>query len=397
MPKDSKKPRMTSPPTPIHPFRNDDQEPPSRHNPQPEALDEAEESYASAVQKWKGNAGCRVKVSRQIAGGRRQLCFTGTPNEIESDETIRQYHAAQTWAHEEGVYFVSLEVGGETREVFPVNIAPQKPTQGVGLPTVSPSSDPILNELRIQNQRLEQLLLGRREEPSSMMEMIQGLGALDQMRGSSGTSADTILKSIELGQKLAGGGAGGDESWGGVVKDLVRDNGPVILGVLKGFMAARPNGGAQAPTPPGPSIAGPMPAAPGPVVAAPVPVNAAAEEHMKQEQEDMALLQDAIFFLKRKAEKRSDPTLYVDMIEDNREEPVYARLISQILDNEFSAFVQLDPDIGREPYTSFFGAIFNGVRHIFKPTDTVETVTTRPGGNTGDAPRNGTTGKSGGK
>src|SRR5215470_15150475 len=82
--------------------------------------DPAEQSYTSFIQGFSEAKGCHVKVHRQTPRG-RQYCFTGTPEEIGSEETIRIFHAKQPYAHEDGLYYLSVEVNGQLRSCFPVN------------------------------------------------------------------------------------------------------------------------------------------------------------------------------------------------------------------------------------------------------------------------------------
>src|SRR6516162_1056376 len=189
--------------------------------------DISEQAYSEFVGRFRGTQSCRVKVYRQTPRG-RQYCFSGSPEEIESEETIRLYHAEQPYAHEEGNYVLYVTVNGELRDPFPINISPQ--IKGPGLPA-SPSSgmavDPGLRSLQDQMNRLE-LRLTQQDKPP-MLEMVDGLAKLDQLRGGSGGAMgmDTIVKCIEIGSRMNGGGSGnggGDARWEGMLRDIIKDN-----------------------------------------------------------------------------------------------------------------------------------------------------------------------------
>jgi hypothetical protein len=87
-----------------------------------------------------------------------------------------------------------------------------------------------------------------------------------------------------------------------------------------------------------------------------------------------------IDFLKRKCLADSDPGLYIDWIIDNREIPPYDQLIHSILGQPFSAFVQIDPEIGKPPYEAFFTTLYNGIRSEFGGSDPKSVDTSGPRG-----------------
>jgi hypothetical protein len=359
------------------------------HQDEPEArqpaveLDPAEQSYTAFIAGFSEAKGCRVKVHRQTPRG-RQYCFTGTPEEIDSEETIRLFHAKQPYAHEDGLYYLSVEVNGELRSCFPVNIAPQ-----VGAPEqqqqASGGMAEMLRMIQAQNERLERFLMdGRQREQPPMLEMVEGLQRLDQMRGGSQQQLpiDTLMKAIELGQKMNGAGVPVD-SWEGMLRDVIKENAPalvpVLLSAFRGNQQQIPE-----PVPPG----------------APERKEAAVTPEQQQQQVERVMqdsLKAAIVFLKNKAKRNSDPGLYVDMIVDNREDPLYARLISDILDKDFSAFAAIDPEIEKPEYDAFFRFIYNGIRSVFDQSRAVADDSKGKAGNKGDAANNGAAVKKGSK
>jgi|SRR6516162_1378686 hypothetical protein len=338
--------------------------------------DSGEQAFSEFMTKNRGVEGCRVRIRRQTPQG-RQFCIAEPPEAIENiEEYLASYHARQLWATEEGVYFVSVDVHGETRSAFTIRIAPathtaQAPMSG-GMAVAGDVNTRIL-------ERIEQRLSMPQEKPP-ILDMIDGMAKIDQMRGGAngGMNLDSMVKLIEIGSRLNGvGGSGESGGWEGLARDVLKDNAPGIIALLQ--MGVQKLGAMGKPAE--------QPAAePGKV-----------EDTMQPSEQETAILQQAIGFLKKKAAAHSDPGLYVDLIVDNREDPLYARLISKIVENDFSAFATLDPDIGKPEYRDFFGFIHNRIRQVFKPANTVATTGGGKHGNKGNASGNGTTGKSGGQ
>lgn len=375
-----KQARITRPPV-INPA--EEHEEPETRQPINE-LDPAEQSYTAFIAGFSEAKGCRVKVHRQTPRG-RQYCFTGTPEEIDSEETIRLFHAKQPYAHEDGLYYLSVEVNGELRSCFPVNIAPQ-----VGAPEqqhqqASGGMAEMLRIVQAQNERLERILTDRTREQPPMLEMVQGLQALDQLRGSQQPQLpiDTLMKAIELGQKMNGAGVPVD-SWEAMLRDVIKESAPTLVPMLLTMFKGNP----QQQVPAQLQHA----AVPADRKEAPM-MNPEQQQQDQQEQAMKEALKAAIQFLKNKAKRNSDPGLYVDMIVDNREDPLYARLISDILEKDFSAFATIDPEIEKPEYDAFFRFIYNGIRSVFDQSRTVANDTSGKTGNKGDAANNGAASK----
>lgn len=342
--------------------------------------DPGEASYSDFVSKFSGAQGCRVRVHRQTPRG-RQYCFFGTPEEI-SEEAIRLFHAKQPYASEEGTYFLSVEVNGELRSSFPVSIAPQVGTPGTEASAgMSGGMAEVLRILQAQNERLEARLMQQEKAPLS--EMLDSMLKLDALRGGGQKTElpiDALMKAVEIGKSLNPSAA---DDWNSLLISTLKDNGPMLLGMLSQILKREPAPPAQQPT-----------------VPATVPMQQPEErisESMPPNQQEVMILKTAIGFLKKKALNRSDPGLYVDLIVDNREDPLYARLIRQIVEQDFSSFVAIDADIEREPYAGFFRFIYDRIRSVFVPADTVVTNIERTDGNKTDTPPNGTGGKKRGK
>lgn len=310
--------------------------------------DPAEESYSAFMSKW-GREGAKVRVYRVTPQG-KQYCFLGTPEEIDP-ESLRLFHAKQSYAHETGNYLIEVEVNGEVRSPFPILIAPQ--TNAPGVPETA-SGGPMVEMLRMlqaQNERLERQLSQQNKEPIG--NLADALVKLDQLRGTQSREVpvDTLLKAIQLGKEMGGGGEG---DWTMKLLDVLKESMPAIQGLI-GSVTQRitpANGGGEAVS------------------------------------ED-AVLKQGLGYMKKKALARSDPGLYVDIIVDNREEPLYAKLIHRILESDFSAFAAIDPEISRPEYEPFFRAIYDGVRSTFIENNSVEMDSSGKGGNPNDAPGDG--------
>lgn len=347
--------------------------------------DPAEQSYTAFIAGFSEAKGCRVKVHRQTPRG-RQYCFHGTPEEIDSEETIRLFHAKQPYAHEDGLYYLSVEVNGELRSCFPVAIAPQ-----VGAPEqqtqASGGMAEMLRMIQAQNERLERILTERTREQTPMVEMVESLARIDQLRGGAQQPQlpiDTLMKAIELGQKMNSAGVPVD-SWEGMLRDVIKESAPTLVPMLISMFKR-----SEQPQLP-----------PGAVPATALPAERKEAPTMTPEQQQEAMMQEslkaAIVFLKKKAERNSDPGLYVDMIVDNREDPLYARLISNILEQDFSAFAAIDADIEKPEYSAFFRFIYNGIRSVFEQAREVASAGSGKSGNKGNPADNGAAGKKGSK
>jgi hypothetical protein len=338
--------------------------------------DPAEINFSQYVAQFRGAQGCQVKVHRQTQRG-RQYCFFGTPEEI-SEESIRAYHAQQPYAGEEGLYFLSVVVNGELRSCFPIHIAPQVGTSGAPASLGGPSGGmaDVVRLLQAQNDRLEQRLMMQERTP--MVDMIDAMAKLDAMRGDRQLPLDSLIKAIEIGQKMNGAGAA---DWTMLLAETVKENIPALLALAKTMSAKvqqQQAGQLQEATPI-------------------TPATTTTGEGMNPTEQERAMMAEGIAWLKRKALAGSDPGLYIDVIVDNREDPLYARLISQIVEQDFSAFAAIDPDIEKPQYNEFFRALYDGIRSVFVPKSPVARDSGGPNGNAPDTSANGATGKSGGK
>ena len=350
----------------------------------PEKPTEPDTTWTAFKGKFATSKGAKVKVYRQTPRG-RQYCFFDIPSKID-EESIRQWHAEQVFASEPGEYELALEIDGVLQDPFPVAIAPQVAVPGSELKT-GPSGGmaEAFRFLQGQMDRLEQRLMQRDQTP--MSEMVDAMYKLDQMRGAgkSETSLDNVLKCIEIGQKI--GHAPVAQEWWQTAIEAVKENGPLLLGIWQKMQQGQQGkvGIVAKENPPQQQIQAD-------------PQQPTQEEVFRMtEEQERAMLQQTIIYLKKKALNGSDPGLYIDLVLDNQQDPIYARLISEIADKDFSTFATIDADIEKPQYRPFFSAIYNGLRSVIVQADSVASARDREAGNKAHTPANGAAGKSGGR
>jgi hypothetical protein len=343
--------------------------------------DPGELGYTAVMSSFRNTQGCKVRVHRLTAEGKRQYCFMGPPEDFESEEVIRLFHAKQPYAREEGTYYLSVEVNGEPRNSFPVLIAPQINTPGIDQNSqASGGMADYVRELREQNRILMDRMTHSERTP--MLEMVQGLSQLDALRGEKQLPLDSLLKAVEIGQRLNGGGpaAGGGDDWMGMLRDLVKEAAPTLVPAIGAIVSRMmtPAKPAQQEAPQQVEAGGDM----------------TPEQRAQMEEHQMMLqLKGAMEYLKKKALSGSHPGLYVEMIVDNQDDPIYGRLIHKIINEDFSSFAAIDEDIAKPQYTGFFRSIYDGIRSVFIPKNTVAGNFSGKTGNSADTSGNGTTGK----
>jgi len=269
----------------------------------------------------------------------------------------------QDWYPQGGKFEVRIYVHGEFRDRRYMMIAPRPGGMG------SNSSDSsIVGLLKEQIQMLRDEIRSRSQTApqSSALELAQAVAAMQQLNGggNKNDSVETVRLAMEL-AKMIKGVPETDDSFMGVVKDVVKESGP---GLLQAFMAGNKPPGA----PPGVAV----------VALGPSP-----EESMKA----------GIDFLKKKALAGADVGLYIDMAVDNRELDTFAPILHAILTQQFEVFAGIDPEIGKPPYVEFFQSFYDGLRSAFSPPDSVVEPRSGKAGNVSDIRDNAKPGKAGSK
>jgi hypothetical protein len=93
------------------------------------------------------------------------------------------------------------------------------------------------------------------------------------------------------------------------------------------------------------------------------------------------LLKKGIDFLKPKVLRGSDPLLWRDFILENTEDVKHQALIRVVMSQPFEKFIEMDPDLGAEPYKAWFETLYLELKHALSNVDDPG----RPGGDAKDA------------
>lgn len=121
------------------------------------------------------------------------------------------------------------------------------------------------------------------------------------------------------------------------------------------------------------------------------PINAEAAQ-----QQALAMLHKGLDYLKDKALKNADVGLYVDLVMDNIDNPMY-RPFLVILNHPFEEIFQVDPELEKQPYRDWFQSLYNALKENLvdqetgQETESVDVegeVTTGENGGSADTTRN---------
>lgn len=310
-----------------------------------EIPDEEEETLRSITAQF-GGQDIECKVYKVTANG-KSYCYSDGPNV--SEETIRSNPYGGP-----GRYVVHVMLGGELRRSFPVSIEP--PQISAPAAGASATDNAILRAL----ERLEQRLAApQQSEPmSAVLNAAVGLITSQQSQPRE-TPLDQVMKMAEFIVQMRGGGEG-DESLKGILSGIAREVAPTFVPLLMNRQKPPLEGG------------------------------------------DVGVIQDRMLreglsVLKKKCIVGADPNLYLALILDNADDEKYSKLVSLAAQEEFSFFVQLDPEIGRPPYFAFFKFIYDGLRSAVESADKVERDSGGSERDSGDAGPNVSAGQRRGK
>ena len=332
-------------------------EPESEHEtPESFDVDPGEEAVQGIIDGL-GPGDIKIKISKWGPKG-AAYCFS-TDGEIDEDFIQAQFGG--------GKYTGKIFVDGMFRKAFNLTIADRvasaaNPAGGLG--------DMQLRMMQQQIDFLKDMLLRGSQEKEPINSIADAMLKMSQLQQQSAQPLpmETLMKCIELGRTLNGEGS----DWKGTLLEVVKESMPAIQGILstRGGPAAAPRAALPAETtqPTQQQNGGPT---------------------VEQLQ---AQLKGGIDFLKRKCLAGSDAGLYIDWIVDNREATPYAQLIHSVVSQPFSSFVQIDPEIAKPPYETFFATLYNGIREVFSQPDNVDVDTVEPSGNAKNAKANGGTG-----
>jgi len=310
-----------------------------------------EEETLSDILSQFGGVDVQIKVYR-LDQGMRQYCATLTNPTEASEEFVRGL------GYGAGRYVLHIIIDGAFRKALPMAIAEKI---GSGGKEETPLTRLVLDRMTQLEQRLT--VQPAREPINDLADAMLKLQTMTQPQQSRAEmSPETILQWVQLGRELGSGGS--DESLAGMLKEIA----PAAIQAL---FAAR---GVTSPQ----QLAGMQPAN----------GNGGNVDAMLQ-----LKLKAGIAFLKRKCLNNGDPGLYVDFIVGNQDEPEFQHLIHAAVTKEFSAFVQIDPEIGKEPFEAFFKSIYDGIRQVVSESNSMAVVEAGKGGDSADVRSNGGSGK----
>ena len=107
-------------------------------------------------------------------------------------------------------------------------------------------------------------------------------------------------------------------------------------------------------------------------------------------EQQVAAIKEGLTYLKKQCLKGVDSQLIVEWVENNAED--YQPLIHNVLNLPFEKFVEIDAEIGNEPFKQWFTGLFNGLRSAFVPDNTVGMDSPGEHGDIDDAGNHGDTG-----
>jgi hypothetical protein len=259
-------------------------------------------------------------------------------------------------------------VVGELRINAPGSPLPQQ----AGVPSVI---DAIRDENRRQSELIQTLIATQKPPSFDFAGMAAILTALKPAGNGHGPASspeatlEVFFKGFELARKMEPAPAAADNGeWKTMLTSVAKE-------VLPGILAMGGGGGAP-PRPP--QLPPAQPAQP-----------AVRTEPMKTE------IQMIIAQVKEKCLAQVPPDLYIGLVQAYASEPNVQRLIAFVYANEFDNILTIDPSLANEPFRSYFRSLYDGLRQLFKPSDSVDDDSTGPGGDQANPASNGGLGKAG--
>ena len=302
-----------------------------------------------------GDTGVKIKVSKQGPKG-PEYCFS--TEELDEDY-IQQYFGG-------GRYVLRIYVNDQFQRSVPLNIADRKMIPN-GPAQAASADNQVLEMMREHNKTLLVILQsalsggGNRSSVSELSEAIKALG----FQNGAGTGSDKIVDAIFKGMELADR-AGGKGDWKTELFSVIREVAPGAMEIMKNNNnQPRPS---PALTPGSPPV--------------PVPVT---DEH--------AQIRQVLTYLKAQCMAGVDPGLIVEWTVSHAHDPQYQYFIGYALNTPLESIIQVDPEMGREPYKPWLESIIDGLRSSFTESDTVDTpVAAFPNSDKTNTPANGATG-----
>lgn len=292
-----------------------------------------------------GQTGQLLKVYRESG----EYCYQSD----NVDESFIQKHFGG------GGYRIRLFLNGKYKKTFPVSCAAPIVTEANGNG----------NHRDHHSEFLEKMLLtilanGNVSKGPSISELTGALANLDGLRGKQESAMDLFQKGMTFAKEIYDSKPNGSGDWKSEAIGAIKEALPVVGGIIAAKTGA-----------PQPSM--------------PTPTNPNELVQATPEQQTQAIRQ-GLNYLKQRCLKGVDPQLIVDWVENNAED--YQPLIHMVLNLPFEKFVEIDAEIGNEPFKQWFTELFNGLRSAFVPDNQVDVDSTGQHGNSDNAGNHGNTG-----
>jgi len=316
----------------------------------PEDVEESE-ALRSIIEQF-GNGTVKIKVLKDSPKG-PLYCFTSTDATLDEDFIQTHYGG--------GTYSLRVFINEQLRKTIKLNIADRLMPIGS-----APSPEPQRNsggDSEFLKEMILALLQNRQQTPvGELAQAMRDLGvAGNQNQGSSEKMVEMLIKGMEIGRE-SGGGGGSD--WKSVLADVLK---PAVPGLMAHFAGAPQPG--QNPPQDQKALA------------------------MQSQENDRTAIISGIQYLKKKAISGINPDLVVEWIVSNAEE--YQPLIRVVLNTEFATIASFDPEIGTEPFFSWFKPLYDGLRSAFEQPNPVVDDPGEPSGDAIDIAVDGGTSKKG--
>lgn len=323
-----------------------------------------------------GAGAITFKVFQQTTKG-PQYAFSGS-DELDEDMIQEMYPSGGKFivrVYRDGKYVSPTH----SLMIAPRPIQLQKgPLQNFGGGSTADIQVQLLREQISREHEMVMALLAKERDNNGGMgikDMIETMIALKGLAPES--NIDLLMKGIELARDVGGG----DGDWKTELLRAFKDVAPA----LPGLFASPSSGGAPAlpaasPNPPQPQAQAPTPTQPQPQTQTPT-------QPATQPGTDMQLqIRMGIALLKTKCNQGVDPGFFVDQALVFADMPMYQRIISEIMRNDFDTFANMvDPEIGKEPYRAWFLKVYEGIREEFTDDETESLRNTMENHSTGES------------
>jgi hypothetical protein len=274
-----------------------------------------------------GETNIMLKVFQQTPTG-QQFCYPC--------QTIDEQFIQRNWGG--GDFVVRVFINGKYRKSIPIKIAPPPLTSNQPA-TTTPVQPTVDRHLQFLEEMVLKLIARENATPPppagpSLIDLTTALSNLDGLRAKQETGVDLIMKGMELAR-----GMNGETDW---KTDLVRTAKEALPQIASMF--------GKPPQPPNDprQIAATTPEPPD------------------------NMLRAGIVYLKGLAVNGVDPVSIIDLVKANASNPQYQPIIHAIVTKEFADFAALDPEIGTEPFFSWFKPVFDGLRLELNPQNSMD-------------------------